>query len=251
MTRRPKRLRHGDVLKLPRHLVDKDDEIALAARLLCQRRQFGQCYRGLMTERFEQMGAKGGVMIGAFIPSADLLPDLRFPGDIDLLIIPYEADQLFVSEAIAVELKAVRASFAKQGKSPNEFGFSQAKALFDAGFPYVGVGHLITSDDSPEDSWRRVLVARIIDADAGTVDDAREVSADMLPDDLTARSFGRLRANCDHASIGYFAAYVRDGGWFPQTQAAAKNLSTSPNVVQAVGSYYQANYQRFMDIPKY
>jgi hypothetical protein len=251
LVHRPRRLAEGDAVVLPRRLVEKDDEIALGTRLLCHRRLFGACYQGLLTDYFETMNKGSGVMVGAFIPSTDILPDLRFPGDIDLLVIPYAGDELVISETLVVELKAVRASFAKQGKSPNEFGFSQATALFSTGFPYAAVGHLITSDDSPEDSWRRVLVARIIDPEAGTVEDPQEVSADMLPSDLIARCFGRMKANCNNASLGFFAAYVSDGGWFPQASAARKNPIVSPQVCEAIGRYYEANYAKFMDIPKF
>ena len=78
-----------------------------------------------------------------------LKPAVRFPGDIDILIVPYENDFLQLDRVLAIEVKVVRASFEKQGRSPNDFGISQTKALLRAGFPYCAVAHLIVSDESP------------------------------------------------------------------------------------------------------
>jgi hypothetical protein len=227
----------------------------LGARLVCDRRLFGACYSGIMPSYFQSMGPGSGVMIGGFVPSAGLMPTLIFPGDIDLLVIPYEKEELVISETLVIELKAVRAKFAKQGKSPNEYGFSQAKAMLSHGFPYSAVGHLITSDDSPRDSWRKVLVTRIIDARAGTVEDPWETSADMLPSDLIDRCFGRLNANCDRGELGLVAAYIKDDGndrmWSPSTKPAIKNPSVSQATLDAIAAYYEKNFKRFMDTPKY
>lgn len=252
MRNRPKLLRHGDAaLRLPKGLVEKNDEVALVARLVCDRRLFGECYRGLLPVRFNEMGVKGGVMIAGSVPSAEVLPDMIFPGDIDLLVIPYEGDQLITSEALAIEFKAVRASFKKQGKSPNEFGFSQAKSLAKHGFPYVAVGHLVVSDDSPTDSWRRALVTEVLDGD-GRVNPPREVFTDMLAGDLLSRSFGRLTTSSDIDSLGLLAAFVTNRGmWYPLSRAAAKNSEISVNTCHAIADCFQRNYKKFMDIPRY
>jgi len=190
-------------------------------------------------------------MVACFVSSGEILPAMSFPGDIDLLIIPYEDEQLIVSATLVVETKVVRARFSKQGKSPNEYGFSQAKAFIMHGFPYAAVGHLITSDGSPEDSWRKVLTARVLDAD-GRVDAPTEMLADMLPSALIDRSFGRLSANCNHDLVGFFATYMTDDGvWFPSAQPAKRNPSTSQVTLDAVALFYEKNYQRFIDTPKY
>jgi hypothetical protein len=66
---------------------------------------------------------------------------------------------------MAIEVKAIRASFAKQGRSPNEYGFSQAAALIAIGFPYVTVAHLIVSDRSPRSAWRKMMGAVVLNSD--------------------------------------------------------------------------------------
>jgi hypothetical protein len=250
---RPRQIRDGEAaILLPKTLVEKDDEIALGARLVCNRRLFGACYSGIVPGYYDSMGRNSGVMVGGFVGSANILPAMSFPGDIDLLVIPYENDELVVSETLVIELKAVRAKFAKQGKSPNEFGFSQAKAMLSNGFPYSAVAHLITSDASPKDGWRKVLLTRVIDADAGTVEDPWETSFDLLPADLIDRCFGRLRANCDDDNLGLVAAYIKDKGiWLPSTRPARRNPHIAYATLEAIAACYEKGFRRFMDIPKY
>lgn len=250
---RPRQIGDGETaIVLPRALFEKDDEIALGARLVCNRRLFGACYSGIVPCFYDSMGRDSGVMVGGFVRSANILPAMSFPGDIDLLVIPYENDELVVSETLVIELKAVRAKFAKQGKSPNEFGFSQAKAMLSHGFPYAAVAHLITSDASPEASWRKVLMTQVIDADAGTVEDPWETSADLLPADLIDRCFGRLRANCDDDCLGLVAAYIKgEGVWSPSARPARRNPHIASATLEAIAVCYKNNFRRFMDIPKY
>jgi hypothetical protein len=57
-----------------------------------------------------------------------------------LLAIPYEENEMILSMTIAIEVKIVRACYSNKGKSPNQYGFSQASALLEHGFPYAGVG---------------------------------------------------------------------------------------------------------------
>lgn len=198
------------------------------------------------------MGRDGGVMIRGFIPSADLLPRMTFPGDIDLLVIPYEGEDLIVSSALAIELKAVRPTFQKQGKSPGDFGFSQAAGMLQHGFPYVAVGHLIVSDASPEYAWRKVLQTKIIDAAAGTVEEPWETAVDMMPADLIKRSFGRLQANCRFPELGLLASYVSESGsWFPQGKQATFNGLVSADTMLAIAHYYEQHVDSFLDTPKY
>ncbi|QVQ26046.1 hypothetical protein [Achromobacter deleyi] len=224
----------------------KHDERCVTYIWLSRRPLFGSAYRSLLPDYFDSMPPESGVMIGSFLPSADIVPGLTFPGDIDVLIIPYEGDELVLSSALAVEIKIIRASFAKPGKSPNEFGFSQAKALLGAGFPYVAVGHLIVSDGSPRHAWREVIVTKLLDADEGTCGPIEAVLHDMLPWDLLSRSYGRLERNCSDPLLGLFSAYAEGHGvWFPSARNASLNPCMSKSVMDGIYAYYQKNYRQF------
>jgi hypothetical protein len=249
---RPKRIRDGEIATvLSKRLVEKSDERAMGAKLVCNRRLFGDCYHTLAPRFFDRVDDKRGVMIASFVSSTEIFPDLTFPGDIDLLVIPYFDDELIISETLAIELKVVRASFAKQGKSPNDFGFSQSKAMFDYGLPYSALAHLITSDTSPEENRREMLVTRVVDADAGIVEPPWSQRVDMLPSDLIARSYGRLKSNCDTDSLGLLSTYVTDTGiWTSEGRAAARIPKVPIAVLDAIARFYKLHFRDFFDTPR-
>jgi len=249
---RPKRIRDGEIATvLSKRLVEKSDERAMGAKLVCNRRLFGDCYHTLAPRFFDRVDDKRGVMIASFVSSTEIFPDLTFPGDIDLLVIPYFDDELIISETLAIELKVVRASFAKQGKSPNDFGFSQSKAMFDYGLPYSALAHLITSDTSPEENRREMLVTRVVDADAGIVEPPWSQRVDMLPSDLIARSYGRLKSNCDTDSLGLLSTYVTDTGIrTSEGRAAARNPKVPIAVLDAIARFYKLSFRKFFDTPR-
>lgn len=252
ISNRPRLIRHGEsAFPLPRDMVEKYDEVAVGMQLLCNRPLFGECYRRLAGKYFGDMPRNSGVLVAGFVPSADVL-DMSFPGDIDLLIVPYEEGELVVSRTLAIELKVVRASFENQGKSPDRFGFSQAESLLDHGFPFAAVGHLIVSDTSPKYALREVLIKSITDPESGKVEDLGSTKIDMMPADLIERSFGRLKANRSNQDIGLLSAYFSETkDWQSMGMSSQHNAQTSRATLHATAAYYKANYNRFMDIPRY
>jgi len=168
--------------------VEKEEEAVLAKRFVANRQLFGFAYRLLQDEYFNNMPLRSGVLITGLTPTQKNCYRGKFSWDIDLLIIPFEDNDLVLSKILAVEIKVVRAKFSKQGKSPNDFGFSQASALKAHGFPYVAVAHFVVSDESPKESWRTVAVGQVTDAKNDRISDPIPVQADMLPSDLLARS---------------------------------------------------------------
>lgn len=250
---RPEYLYGGsEAFFIPKKLIENDDEKALGIKFILDRRLFGLCYRQLLPEYFDSMPKNSGVLIRGFVQTANILNGVSFPGDIDLVIIPYEGDALVLSKALAVELKIVRASFAKQGKSPNEFGFSQAQALIDAGFPYVAVGHLIISDQSPPENWRKVGLTRIKNSETGECEELTFVDKDLMPSDLIQRCFGRLKKNNINSGIGFFSCYLADDIlWQPEGTHASSNQKTTINVLDSIWNYYCLDAKAFFDTRRY
>lgn len=251
---RPRTLSDGDEIYLPKRLVEKNHEIAVTVALMCNRKLFGASYRSLMPSTYRGLGRHSGVMIGMCVPSAHIIPELTFPGDIDLLVIPYDDDQLLVSETLAIEVKVVRAKYSKQGKAPNEFGFSQAKAILAAGFPYSAVAHLIVSDNSPVSAWEGLMAAKVLDVETGRLRIFESIRVDTMPSNLISRSFGRLQANCTHKSLGLLAAHISfdsGGFWSPLTKPAEKNTRVSSVALNSIAEFYAKNFRQFMDTPKY
>lgn len=255
MEQRPRVYNDGEnIFYLRKKLILNNSEIAVILSLICNRRLFGRSYRGLMPGCFENMGRQGGVLIGVCVPTGLIIPGVRFPGDIDLLVIPYEADRLIVSETLAIEVKVVRATYSKQSKAPNEFGFSQANATLSHGFPYSAVAHIIACDTSPRESWREVYIVEIKDPDTGELGKFWKIRADMLPGALMDRTSGRLNAHSNNAAIGLLSAYVSydsDGFWLPWTKPATRNPKSSIHTFENIGNYYKKYFRNFVDIPKY
>jgi len=234
----------------PRKIKDETDEFLVVANFVASRMLFGSCYRILRPDYFEKMPRGSGVFVSLFSVTADLLSGIEIPGDIDLLIVPYEGNELVLSEALAIECKVVRASFAKQGKSPNQMGFRQANGLVSAGFPLVGVLHLIVSDTSPQSAWPEITVGT---AGAGdTLTDMREEKMDILPKTLIERATGKLRFHNGESGIGIAACYPDEKGhWVPDGQSCIVNMAASTKTMDAIFEYYSQNYQDFIDIPRY
>lgn len=213
-------------------------------------------YAALQRDYFDQMPRGSGVFVGAMIPTSLLVPDAVRPGDIDLLLIPYEGNELILDRTLAIEVKVIRARFDRQGKSPNDFGFSQAIALRELGFPYVGLLHIIVSDDSPTCAWRKAAVTQIID-DEGRAEELRDVWADMMPSDLMLRGFGRLAANSPHLDIGYVASYLPfpsskySGTHMPIGHAARPNSGVRIKTLDSVSRFFDRYFRGFVDTPRY
>ncbi len=249
---RPKFIKAGrPAFGVPSKLVNRKDEMGIGLSFICDRRLFGYCYQILQPDFFEQMGLYDGVFIAPFVLSNKVLKGMQFPGDIDLLVIPYQGNNLILTRSIAMELKIVRATFAKQGKSPSEYGFSQATALLSHGFPYVAVCHLVISDISPPKAWRSVLITKVLD-DFGHASTPQEFYSDMMPGDLLERSFGRLIANCPNKLLGLFTAYPsEDQLWFPHGRPALRNGQLKPNTLYSIYEFFCLNYKSFLDTPRH
>jgi len=228
--------------------------------LVTNRRLFGHVYWGLQPDFFDDMAPGSGVYVRPLVQTAEISSAER-PGDIDMLIVPYEGDTLLLHRVMAIEVKVLRATFGKQGKSPNEMGISQASALRAMGFPYVALAHLIVSDRSPREAWRKIGVARILD-DQGHAEFLPSVQTDWLPIDLMTRSFGRLAgATLQEPSIGLVAMYLGADEdeiighnrplWLPDTRRSLFNSSFDRSLLERVAKRFVEAPELFLDIPRY
>jgi hypothetical protein len=262
--KRPRRLRPGEqAFTLSAALVERRDELALTYTLMAQRKLFGRLYRGLQLDYFQKMPPRSGVFLHAIVPSSELTARFTKPGDVDLLVIPYEGHELVMDRCVAIEIKAIRASFVKQGRSPNDFGISQARGLLDMGFPYVAAAHLIVSDQTPIEHWRPMSIAQVI----GDNDEVRILPqrlADWMPIDLTLRAYGRLlKAAEDSPDVGIATVFLgtsvdellgrsdRRQEWFPMCREAPRNPKISEALLSGIGKFFENNYSTFFDNPRY
>lgn len=259
---RPKFLGDGQRVALinPRHASEKQ-ETALIIEFIVRRQLFGFSYWFLQPDYFNEMPPTSGVFLLPVVPTALLFPGVNKPGDIDLLVVPYEKDELVLDRVMAIEFKIVRASFARQGKSPNEYGFTQALHLQSLGFPYVCVGHIILSDQSPPECWMDVMCGELVDGER--LINPRTVRADPMPSDLIERVLGRLEANAPSKSLGLLAAYMKFSGnreryfsnqdsiWIPSARPATLNPTPKASALDAVDAFFRKYFRYFLDTPRH
>lgn len=263
-TARPKLLPSGaPMYRLPPSSIEQRHELAMTLSFIVRRQLFGHAYAGIQPDYFDDMPKGSGVYIGVAVPTKILAPAVMFPGDVDLLIIPYEGNELILHRVVAVEIKVIRAGYARQGKSPNSHGISQAKGLLEMGFPYSAVAHLIVTDDtSPKEAWREVGVARILDF-YGHVEMLPNIDHDMMPFDLIWRAMGRLEALTLGSDLGLIVAYLgrtskellghdeRSSLCIPDCRRASQNPRPNVELLQSVAACFEKYHERFLDNPRY
>ncbi len=169
---------------------------------------------------------------------------------------------MILDRIVAMEMKVVRASFVRQGKSPNEMGHSQAQALLDLGFPYVAVVHLIVSDQSPEHAWEPMMRTLVLDEE-GRCAPLENVLVDKMPYNLMARAIDRLRSTRKNPAIGLVAAFFGasdadflgrprgDNMWYPDVLKGQRNANMKLSTLHSVANFFERDCRQFMDTPRF
>ncbi|MCO6391516.1 hypothetical protein GTW25_10790 [Aliihoeflea aestuarii] len=258
---RPPTLHDGDpAIAVPTGWIGKKSEPGMIISLITNRKLFGYVYWGLQPDFFDDMAPHSGVYVRPLVQTSEISSAER-PGDIDLLIVPYEGNTLLLHRVMAIEVKVLRATFSKQGKSPNDMGVSQASALRVVGFPYVALAHLIVSDRSPPEAWREIGLARVLDHH-GRAEFLPSVQTDWLPIDLMTRSFGRLmNATTGEPSLGLVSAYLGADEdeivkrnrplWIPDTRRSLLNSLVDRRLLERIAARFMEDPNLFFDIPRH
>lgn len=144
------------------------------------------------------------------VPRTDLgLPRLGQPGDIDVMIIPHRDGELHIGKTAAVEVKRLSLKAPRWDKSTDRIGVTQAKGLLDAGFPYVGILHLIVHDTGPAENHRSMLAARVVGHE-GRISFEGDSITDMTGSISARRQLGRLLAHQPDPAIGLNCVWLSD-----------------------------------------
>lgn len=136
------------------------------------------------------------------IPRTDLgLSRLGQPGDIDLLVIPHQGNKFHLGKAAAIEIKRLALKAPRWNKSTDRLGITQANGLLAAGFPYVGILHLIVHDRGPDENHAPMLAARVLDQEGRMSVEGSSIT-DMTGYISSERQLGRLLAHNPDPVIG-------------------------------------------------
>ena len=144
------------------------------------------------------------------VPRTDLgLSRLGQPGDIDVIIIPHRDDCLYIGMTAVLEIKRLSLRAPRWNKSTDRLGITQANGLLEAGFPYVGVLHLVVHDTGPAENHLNMLAARVVNPE-GHARFEGEILVDMTGTISCERQLGRLLANNPDPAIGLNCVSLND-----------------------------------------
>ena len=226
------------------------DEEYIVAKIVANMNIAARWFSSIMPNHYFESGLYSGLMITTSVPSIGIDPNIYFPGDIDILAIPYDEDDLVLSETVAIEIKVLRGEKRRPGKSPNKFGYSQARALLNHGFPYVAVGHVVVTDDPLDDLDGGMLAASM--GEDGVITKVDVCKVDMFENSLAKREFGRLACNRPNEQIGFFVMNYDGARLFePMGRSCIRNPKYSEKLLDRIYYYYKENYELFLKIPRY
>lgn len=224
-------------------------EEPIVARIIANMHIAGCWFSSLMPNLYLELGLHSGCMMSMSVPSKCIASDLVYPGDIDILVIPYENNELLLSRTLAVEIKILRTEKRRPGKSPNKFGYSQAKALLARGFPYVGVGHILVTDGPMDERSKEMLVAHM---GSSSIDIISQTKIDSFEIDMRERALGRLKQGLGEERIGYFAMNFDGRRVFePFGMSCERSAACDNELLKSIGVFYESNYQTFFELPRH
>lgn len=233
-----------------RRIKNKWDEESVVANIIANMKVFGQWYSALLPNLYLEAGLHASVMVTMSVPIQKIVSGLSFPGDIDILAIPYKGNYLFPSLTAVVEIKVLRAEKRRLGKSPHRFGFSQASALLEYGFPYVALGHVIVTDDLRDEPNREMLLAKI--GHQESIASLTPIVEDTFEMDLCNRTYGRLMSNTPNDSIGLFAMNFDGVRVFEALGRACRfNPNYDSELLSEIQKFYAENTDIFLEVPRY
>lgn len=167
------------------------------------------------------------------------------PGDVDLLIVPYRGKEVHVSKAAALEIKRLSLKRPRWDKTTDRYGITQAKGLIEAGFPYVGILHLIVHANGPAENFQETSTYRIVDREDHAVFE-QDVLTDMTGWRTSERQLGRLLAQNPDPVIGLNCVSVADVTLngrpgvmvgMPNGRPATRNPQTSQRCLRGIADF--------------
>lgn len=78
------------------------------------------------------------------------LAENKKPGDIDVLIIPFNQKKIYFENTSVYEIKIVRPTLSNPSRNANSLGISQVLGLLEDGFPSVSLIHICLTEPLPE-----------------------------------------------------------------------------------------------------
>jgi len=173
-------------------------EEEIIKRIVANKTSLANCVRFALNAAFPypEHQFANDVLISVNVPRAQLgLDPERKPGDIDLLIIPFNDYRYHFERSIAIEVKVLRPTIAKPSRNSNSMGFKQTSGLLQDGFPFVGLLHIAVPETTPaEFCWDVPMIANTLGPNGELVETGERVVIDPFPIITAQRQEGRINA---------------------------------------------------------
>lgn len=176
------------------------------------------------------------------------LSNLGQPGDIDVLIVPVPDGRCHPELCAAIEVKRLALRGPNWEKGTDRYGLSQASGLLRAGFPYVGLMHLVVSLPGPKRNHRPASYGEMLDSD-GRFEIVGDFVHDMTDIDAAERQYRRIFSQNPASELGVnclsVSECILDGARRAITSMtpgrdAARNPRTNSTLVHNVGVLMEA-----------
>jgi hypothetical protein len=173
------------------------------------------------------------------------LPRLGQPGDIDLLVVPYRGRELHLGKAAAIEVKRLALKGPRWDKNTDRYGIKQAHGLLAAGFPYVGILHLVVHASGPPENHKETLRARVVGTNDEIAFEGNQVT-DMTGWIAAERQMKRLFSRDIDPAIGINCVSLADVSngdeqgvmvGTPQGRNAQRNPNTTRECLEGIHAF--------------
>ena len=103
------------------------------------------------------------------------------PGDFDILVIPYNDDNILFERSGVYEVKVVRPTRQNPQKNANSLGITQLKGLISDGFPFVGLIHVSMSEPLLDNEKSVIQFCTLPANDGKKIPDGKELEDFFVP----------------------------------------------------------------------
>lgn len=198
------------------------------------------------------------ILVSVNIPRTELgLNPEQKPGDIDLLIIPFNDFRYFFDRSIAIEVKVLRPTIAKPSRNVNSMGLRQTLGLLRDGFPFVGLIHIAIPESTPSELvWDVPVISDTLGPNGELIETGRSIAIDPFPVVTAERQEGRINTMGLPIEIGFSSTGLAlsadgdriSGGTVGLSRTGLPNPNFSQSLLGDIEKYFINNRESFSEI---
>jgi len=190
----------------------------------------------------------------------------RQPGDIDILIIPYDDKRIFFERTAVYEVKVVRTTRKNPKRRPNRFGVKQIMGYIEDGFPFVSALHICMTEPllpHEKQDMKFMLqpcnVDKRLHSDLPPLQAYQHIQIDWLPNYSMNNHMRRMIASGIPKYVGLqvISWNLSKGGQFIESKSfeysrfegCTWNPHKKVETVNLIEKHFYANKTKYHDIP--